>query len=118
MRKEVEAPQPLDLGIVNLVFTWRPRMRKSRTTHEIDMDGHLVPLGIKIHLLHKQRTNKAQSLCKQFIDLVGRVVASAAFASRSPHRRGAWRAIAPTREPSQPRLWICGRRSSSENGEV
>jgi hypothetical protein len=84
MLKEVEVPQPLDLGIVNLVFTWRPRMTKPGATHEIDTDGHLVLLGIEIHLLDEPRLSDPQRFCKQIIDLVGHF-ASAAVRQSIPH---------------------------------
>src|SRR5262249_30281075 len=99
MLKEIEVPQPLDLGVVNVVFAWRPRMTKLGATHEIDTDGHLVPLGIEIHLLDEPRLGDTQSLCKQFIDLVSHF-ASAPVRQSVPLRAG--RAVASTREPSQP----------------
>jgi hypothetical protein len=71
MLKAIEVPQPLDLRVVNLVFTRRPRMTKLSTTHEIDMDGHLVPLGIQIDLLNEPPPANAQRLPRQFFDRIG-----------------------------------------------
>jgi hypothetical protein len=53
--KEVEAPQPLDLGVVNLVFTLCLGMGKAAARHEIDMDGQPPLPGIEVHRLHEPR---------------------------------------------------------------
>jgi hypothetical protein len=82
---------PLDLGIVNLVFTWRPRITKPSTTHEIDTYGHLVPLGIEFHLLDEPRFSDTQSPCEQFIDLVGHF--ASAVRQSVPLRAGASRRV-------------------------
>ena len=59
MLKEVEVPQPLDLGVVNLVFTLRLGMSKAAARHEIDMDGQPPLPGIEVHRLHEPRRGDA-----------------------------------------------------------
>jgi hypothetical protein len=65
---------------------------KPSTTHEIDTDCHLAPLGIEIHLLDEPRLSNTQSFCKQFIDLVGHFT-SAAVCQLVQLRSGASRRV-------------------------
>src|ERR1700748_1064260 len=59
MLKEVEVSQPLDLGVVNLVFTLRLGMSKAAAPHEIAMDGQPPLPGIEVHRLHEPRRGDA-----------------------------------------------------------
>jgi hypothetical protein len=58
--EEVEMPQSLDLGIVNLVFARRPRVRKAGTTPEIDTDDHLLLGRVEVDVIDEPRLGNAQ----------------------------------------------------------
>src|SRR5262249_58857602 len=60
MLKEVEMPQPLDLGVVDLVLSRSLGMSKAAARHEIDMDGQPPLPGIEVHRLHEPRRGDAQ----------------------------------------------------------
>src|SRR5215471_12500278 len=51
MLKEVEVPQPLDLGVVNLVLARSLGMGKAAARNEIDMDGQPPLPGIEVNRL-------------------------------------------------------------------
>jgi hypothetical protein len=68
--KEVEVPQPLDLGIVDLVLSGGPRMTEAGAAHEIDANGHLLFASVEVHLLDEPRLGDTKSFRKQVVDLV------------------------------------------------
>jgi hypothetical protein len=67
MLKEVEMPQPLDLGVVNLVLARSLGMGKAAARHEIDMDGQPPLPGIEVHPLHEPRRGDPKCCCKQLV---------------------------------------------------
>src|SRR5262245_44993027 len=59
MLKKVEVPQPLDLGVVNLVLARSLGMSKAAARHEIDMDGQPPLPDIEVYRLHEPRRGNA-----------------------------------------------------------
>jgi hypothetical protein len=82
MLKEVEVPQPLGLGIMNLVFAGGPRMTEAGATQD-DANGHLLLAGVEVHLLDEPRVRNTKSSRKQVVDLV-RHFLSTEFANPKP----------------------------------
>jgi hypothetical protein len=54
MLKEVEMPQPLDLGVVDLVFARSLGVSKAAARHEIDVDGRSPLPSIEVHRLRER----------------------------------------------------------------
>src|ERR1700722_3284491 len=105
MLKEVEVPQPLDLGVVDLVFASGLGMGKAAARHEIDMDGQPSLPGIEVHPLHEPRCGNAKGCRKQ---LVGHL---ALPPSTGQSVQSGGRAAASTVAALS--LWICGRRANN-----
>ena len=103
MLKEVEVPQPLDLGIVNLVLARSLGMGKAATRHEIDMDGQPPLPGIEVHRLHEPRRGDAQR-CRNYWLVITPSHRRLVNPSSQDGRAAASTVVVVS-------LWICGRRA-------
>jgi hypothetical protein len=114
MLKEVEVPQPLDLGVVDLVLARSLGMSKAAARHEIDVDRQSPLPSIEVHRLHKPGRRDPKGCCKQLVGhhplhpSTGQSVQSGWPRRRVNHRRpqpvdlwtaGAHRAEGPSGSP-------------------
>ena len=105
MLEEVEVPQPLDLGVVDLVVARGLGVSKAAARHEIDVDGQSPLPSIEVHPLNEPGRSDPKGCCKQ---LVGHHPSTRQLAN--PSSQGG-RAAASTVAALS--LWICGRRADT-----
>src|SRR5262249_46255894 len=109
MLKEVEVPEPLDLGVVNLVFARSLGMAKAAARHKIDVDGQPPLPGIEVHRPHEPRRADAQGCRKQ---LVGHRVVPPSTGQSDQSGRSSRRVNRRSRQPVD--LWTAGAQRSGE----
>jgi hypothetical protein len=85
--EEVEVPQPLGLGVMNLMQPFDPRCCKSAAGDKVDGDRQHLACGVKINTAHEPLFANAEGGFKQ---LVLHARAFASMLNAAPCRHPAW----------------------------